>query len=126
LGRVLEHGLEFFFGLTLADLGADSGGEFNGFEREGDNVIGAEIQGACALQRAALNDHDNFERRLCGGERFELSNEAATAQVGRRGFGDQNVRREREDFVHGEGSFGVDLVALPGEGLLYRIVSLII
>src|SRR6266567_5552420 len=57
LHGVFEHGLELFLRLTLAELRSDPGGKFQRFEGKRDDVIGAEVQGASALDSAALNNH---------------------------------------------------------------------
>src|SRR5439155_13840323 len=82
LDGVLEHRLQFFFRLALAELSSNSGGEFRGIEGKGNDVVRAEIQGAGSLQSASVDDHQDFERWASLWLGLELGDEPAAAQVG--------------------------------------------
>src|SRR5215471_6064611 len=62
LHRILQHSLQIFLRLAGTNLSANAGGEFSGVEGKGDHIIGAKVEGASALQRATLDEHDDLER----------------------------------------------------------------
>src|ERR1700680_4846766 len=116
LHGVLEDGLELFWRLTLAELGADAGSQFQGFERKGNGGIGAEVQGASTLQRAALHDDHDLDWGLGFGARCKLRNESTATEVGRRAFGYQNFGGESQHLIDGQSAFDDEFVALVRQG----------
>lgn len=114
LHGVLEHGAKFFFGPAVAKLSANARSEFDGIERKGDNVVGAEIESAGAFESVALDDHDNLRSGLGAGAGVELGDKAAAGKVGRGGFGDEEVRRSGENLIDRKAVLRCELVALAG------------
>lgn len=121
LDGVLEHGAKFFFGAAFAKLRANASGKFDGVKRKGENIVCAEVECTGALEGVAPDDHDNLRSGFGAGTRVELRDEAAAGEVGRRGFGDEEVGRGGENVVDGEAVFDDEFVSLTGECALHGV-----
>lgn len=55
--------------------------------------MGAEIEGAGALQSVALDNHDNLRSGFGAGAGVELGDEAAAGEIGGSSLGDEDVGR---------------------------------
>src|ERR1700724_2059458 len=125
LHGVLEHGLEFFLRLALAELGSDGGDKLQRVEREGNGGVGAEVQGASTLQRASFDEDHDVERGLGFWPRFKLRDESTATEVGRGDFGNQNFGGKSEHLLDGQPAFRDDFVALSRQGVGCRVNRLL-
>lgn len=103
--------------LAPTELGADPGGELDAVEGQRDDIVGAEIEGTGAFERASRDDHEDFQSAQVRA-RFELGDQAAAGQVGGSRFGDQDLGSESEDLIDIEADFRGDVVALAGQGIV--------